>query len=67
MANFKACIANYCKSCIYDKSEPGTWREQVEACGASSCELYSVRPKSVATVSANRKPRKKIDIVEVVV
>lgn len=40
----RASINAHCKSCIYDKAEPGTWRQQVEACTVTSCALYPHRP-----------------------
>ena len=30
-------IAAFCKECIYDPHEPGTWPMQVEACTAPLC------------------------------
>lgn len=59
MANFKACISAYCKACIYDNAEPGSWREQTENCKVTQCELWTVRPMTTATIAANRKPRSK--------
>ena len=41
-------IHNHCKGCIYDPSEPGTWREQVCRCTITQCELYEHRPRSTA-------------------
>ena len=36
-----------CIECIFDpEGGGGTWREQVEACTAPSCPLFSVRPVS---------------------
>ena len=36
-----------CIECVYDEGGGGgTWREQVEACTAISCPLFSVRPVS---------------------
>jgi hypothetical protein len=36
-----------CVECVYDDiGGGGTWREQVEACTAVSCPLFSVRPVS---------------------
>lgn len=57
MASLKSAINAYCKTCVYDQSSPGTWREQVENCGVTKCELYEVRPRTAATIAANRKPR----------
>ena len=36
-----------CCECIYDEiGGKGTWRQQVEACSAVKCPLYSIRPTS---------------------
>lgn len=46
-----AAINANCKDCLYDPCEPGTWREQIEACtaygsgGHSKCALYDFRPR----------------------
>lgn len=64
MASLKAAVNAYCKSCVYDQAEPGTWREQVENCGVTACELYAVRPMTGATINANRKPRKKFELAQ---
>lgn len=58
MASLKSAINAMCKTCIYDKAEAGTWREQVENCQVTSCALWEVRPKTAATIAASRKPRK---------
>ena len=57
MASLKKCIENHCKSCTYDPSSPGTWREQVEACTVKSCPLWEVRPMTVETINLQRKHR----------
>ena len=57
MASAKKCIANMCKECIYDHTEPGSWRAQTEACTITSCPLYPVRPMTTASVAGNRKKR----------
>lgn len=45
--SLRAAVNAMCKSCIYDPiGGGGTWRQQVEACTASRCPLYPVRPKS---------------------
>lgn len=62
MASLKAAVNLMCKQCIYDKAEPGTWREQAENCQAKTCALWEVRPRTAATIAANRKPRKKFDL-----
>jgi hypothetical protein len=42
----KCAINAMCCECIYDKSDIGTWRQQVEACSSITCPLYCHRPKS---------------------
>jgi hypothetical protein len=37
-----------CYDCIYDKSDIGTWRQQVEACPSINCPLYCQRPKAIS-------------------
>ena len=41
-------IHNYCKGCIYDPLDKGTWRDQVERCTITHCELFEHRPRSTA-------------------
>jgi hypothetical protein len=43
-----AAINAFCKGCIYDKYQPGNWRQQVEACTSKACPLYEFRPVSSA-------------------
>lgn len=33
-----------CIDCVYDPTDIGSWRKQVENCCGYSCSLYSVRP-----------------------
>lgn len=42
-------IASHCKSCIYDRHCVGTWKDQVEACTITQCDLYEHRPLSTQT------------------
>lgn len=35
-----------CRECLYDANGAGTWRQQIEACTAYRCPLFSVRPVS---------------------
>jgi len=49
-------IFNMCKSCIYDPLAGGSWREQVEQCKISRCELYEHRPRS----NAHKKEQREI-------
>jgi hypothetical protein len=45
--SLRQAINDKCKDCIYDpESGLGTWRQQVDACGAISCPLHPVRPRS---------------------
>jgi len=47
--SLRAAINAFCRSCLYDPHEPGRWREQIEACTATDCPLYPVRPRSRAS------------------
>ena len=49
--SLRACINQHCKDCIYDETNGGTWRQQVEDCTVTKCALYLVRP-----VAGKRKP-----------
>lgn len=43
--SLRSAIDEWCRGCVYQKEERGTWREQVAACGAGDkCPLYRVRP-----------------------
>jgi hypothetical protein len=42
----KTAINAMCYECIYDKSDTGTWRQQVEACQSTNCPLYHLRPRA---------------------
>jgi hypothetical protein len=55
MATPKECIAQFCKECIYDPTETGSWRQQVEACQMTACPLFPVRPLSLNTIYNKRK------------
>lgn len=56
MSKTKA-LHEMCKTCIYDKAAPGTWREQVENCTSQHCPLWQHRPMTVATITLQRKVR----------
>ena len=45
---FRARINLFCKDCLYDSRADGlgTWRKQVEDCGAIECPIYPLRPTS---------------------
>ena len=57
MASAKACIEAFCKDCIYDDTQPGSWRQQVEDCQMEDCALFPVRPMTIATIHGKRKKR----------
>jgi len=45
--SFRRAIDAFCRYCIYDpRGGVGTWREQVDACPATDCPLFPVRPRS---------------------
>jgi len=43
--SLRLAINAQCFECIYDKSDVGTWRQQVEACPSVNCPLFCLRPK----------------------
>lgn len=47
-ASLRAAIDSKCKACVYDPTNGGTWRQQVELCTCSDCPLYPVRPRSLS-------------------
>lgn len=53
MSRTKA-IEEFCKACIYDPTEAGSWRKQCEECSVSNCPLYAFRPMTIETINANR-------------
>ena len=55
MTSRKAAIDQFCKGCIYDQYEPGTWRQQVEQCNCQDCELYEHRPLPIAVQRCRSK------------
>jgi len=47
----RKCINDNCRSCIYDSSAAGTWRQQVTLCTIKdNCALYPVRPVTKAPI-----------------
>jgi hypothetical protein len=53
MTSPKQAIKAYCKGCIYDPANPGTWVQQVEDCTVTNCELYEHRPLTSKTKRLN--------------
>jgi hypothetical protein len=47
MGAFRKAVNAMCRECIYDSGSEGTWRQQVEACTAPKCPLFSLRPRPV--------------------
>lgn len=45
--SLRKAVDEHCKSCIYDKNAPGTWRQQVSNCAISACSLWQHRPRPV--------------------
>jgi hypothetical protein len=43
MPNLRKAIDGKCKDCIYDRHQPGRWREQVFKCTISTCSIWPVR------------------------
>ena len=64
MASLKKCIAEMCKSCIYDPKTQGSWRSQVEHCTCTVCPLWPVRPVTTETLNARRAAGKNADVDE---
>jgi len=44
--SLRSAINANCRDCIYDSTNGGNWRQQVEACSVVACALYPVRPVS---------------------
>jgi hypothetical protein len=42
--SLRKAINAHCKSCIYDETAMGTWKQQVALCSVGCCELFEVRP-----------------------
>lgn len=54
-ASLRGAINAKCRECIYDPvGGTGTWRQQVEACTATRCGLWAVRPVSEGGSGADR-------------
>jgi hypothetical protein len=43
--SLRLAINAQCYDCIYDKSDVGSWRQQVAACPSANCPLYCQRLK----------------------
>ena len=65
MASYKSCVEKFCKECVYDPLEPGSWRKQVTECGHFNCPLWDVRPKTMARIELERGKGKKAAPIKV--
>jgi hypothetical protein len=45
--SLRAAIDAFCRWCLFDPRENGTWRAQIEACPCTDCPLHAVRPVTV--------------------
>jgi hypothetical protein len=54
----KSGIDAFCRECIADDSQPGTWRKQTENCLSKNCHLYPYRPVPLATPSIGTSERR---------
>jgi len=50
-------INEFCKSCIYDSKDSGTWRDQTSNCTMTECSLFEYRPlnSNLRTVQKQEK------------
>lgn len=44
--SLRQAVNDFCKACLYDKQEEGSWRKQARNCTATACPLYPVRPRN---------------------
>jgi len=57
MASLKKAISDYCKSCTFDPTQPGTYLQQIEECTMTKCALHPVRPLTSDTIILQRRDR----------
>lgn len=62
MASRKHDMDMFCKGCIYDPADAGSWRQQVEKCNSGPnskvpCRLWAWRPITMETMLRNRKEK----------
>lgn len=53
-------INENCKSCIYDTSAAGTWRQQITLCPVVNCAFHEVRP-----ITKSEIPKSVLDYYQV--
>jgi len=58
-ATRRLAIHAMCKECLYDPTEPGGWRGQIEECAATQCPLYNFRPMRIASEKARAASNKR--------
>lgn len=56
--SLKKAIDEECKSCIYCPGD-GTWRQQVDECKTTTCNLHDSRPTTCANIGKGRPMRRK--------
>jgi len=53
----KQAIDENCKDCVYDPSNGGTWRQQVEDCTIPSCSLFAFRPVTLELIEERKREK----------
>ena len=48
-AGLRGKIDAKCIECVFDNTQAGSWRKQVENCTSLACPLYPVRPKTIGS------------------
>jgi hypothetical protein len=48
--SLRVAIDRMCRECIFDRNEPGNWRQQVGECTSNGCPLHPVRPQSTEPI-----------------
>ena len=51
MKGSQKAINAMCKSCTFDPSARGNWRQQVTLCSVTACPLYAHRPQSTSPIN----------------
>ena len=59
----KNAIDRFCRLCIADTTQPGSWRTQVEACTSRKCPLYNFRPVSYGSPTASTHEERSLILV----
>lgn len=51
--SLRSAVNETCKSCSYDSSARGTWRQQITLCSVKSCPLWPHRPITSSGIPAS--------------